>query len=68
MPRNHGKKNTTLIASMTLGGAMGECMVVEGSTKASFVFEAYVERFPFGALALAGAGRGDGQPLGAQDG
>jgi transposase len=43
VPRNRGK-NTTLIASMTLGGAMGECMAVEGSTKA-FVFEAYEERF-----------------------
>jgi len=43
VPRNRGK-NTTLIASMTLGGAMGECMAVEGSTKA-VVFEAYVERF-----------------------
>ncbi len=43
VPRNRGK-NTTLIASMTIGGAMGECMAVEGSTKA-FVFEAYVERF-----------------------
>jgi hypothetical protein len=43
VPRNRAK-NTTLIASMTLGGAMGECMAVEGSTKA-FVFEAYVERF-----------------------
>jgi transposase len=43
VPRNRGK-NTTLIASMTLEGAMGECMAVEGSTKA-FVFEAYVERF-----------------------
>jgi DDE superfamily endonuclease len=44
VPRNRGK-NTTLIASMTLGGAMGECMAVEGSTKAVVVFEAYVERF-----------------------
>lgn len=43
VPRNRGK-NTVLIASMTLGGAMGECMATEGSTKA-FVFEAYVERF-----------------------
>jgi transposase len=43
VPRNRGK-NTALIASMTLRGAMGECMAVEGSTKA-FVFEAYVERF-----------------------
>lgn len=33
-----------LMASMTLEGAMGEAMAVEGSTKA-FVFEAYVERF-----------------------
>jgi hypothetical protein len=44
VPRNRGK-NTTLIASMTLEGAMGECMAVEGSTKKAFVFEAYVERF-----------------------
>ena len=43
VPRNRGK-NTTLIASMTLRGAIGECMAVEGSTKA-FVFEAYVKRF-----------------------
>jgi len=42
-PRNRGK-NTTLVASMTLGGAMGEAMAVEGSTK-GYVFEAYVERF-----------------------
>jgi hypothetical protein len=33
VPRNRGK-NTTLIASMTLEGAMGEAMAVEGSTKA----------------------------------
>jgi hypothetical protein len=31
---------TTLIASMTLEGAMGEAMAMEGSTKA-FAFEAY---------------------------
>jgi transposase len=43
VPRNRGK-NTTLIASMTLQGAMGEAMAVEGSTKA-FVFEAYLESF-----------------------
>jgi transposase len=42
-PRNRGK-NTTLVAAMTLGGAMGEAMAVEGSTK-GYVFEAYVERF-----------------------
>lgn len=39
VPRNRGQ-NTTLIASMTLQRAMGQAMVVEGSTKA-FVFEAY---------------------------
>lgn len=43
VPRNRGK-NTTLIASMTLEDAMGECMAVEGSTK-GYVFEAYVEFF-----------------------
>jgi hypothetical protein len=35
-------KNTTLLASMTVGG-MGECLAVEGSTTAA-VFEAYVEQ------------------------
>ena len=43
VPRNRGK-NTVLIASMSLEGAMGEAMAVEGSTRA-FVFEAYVEHF-----------------------
>jgi hypothetical protein len=43
VPRNRGK-NTTLIASMTLEGAMGEAMAVEGATDAA-VFEAYAERF-----------------------
>jgi transposase len=43
IPRNRGK-NTVLVASMTLEGAMGACMAVEGSTKA-LVFEAYVEHF-----------------------
>jgi transposase len=47
-PRNRGK-NTVLMASMTLDGAMGEVMGVEGSTKA-FVFEAYVEHFLAPAL------------------
>jgi transposase len=42
VPRNRGK-NTTLLASMTLLGAMGETMAVEGSTDQE-VFEAYVER------------------------
>ena len=43
VPRNRGK-NTTLIASMTLEGGMGEAMAVEGATDAK-VFEAYVEGF-----------------------
>jgi transposase len=42
VPRNRGK-NTTLLASMTLLGGMGETMAVEGSTDKE-VFEAYVER------------------------
>jgi transposase len=40
VPRNRGT-NTTLLASMTLGG-MGETMAVEGSTDRG-VFEAYIE-------------------------
>ena len=43
VPRNRGK-NTTLIASMTLAGAMGPAMAVEGGTD-RYVFEGYVERF-----------------------
>jgi hypothetical protein len=43
VPRNRGK-NTTLIAAITLEGAMGESMTVEGATD-SEVFEAYVEHF-----------------------
>ncbi len=44
VPRNRGK-NTTLIASITLEGAMGEraTMAIEGATDAE-VFETYVER------------------------
>jgi transposase len=42
VPRNRGK-NTTLFASMTLLGAMGETMAVEGSTDRE-VFETYVGR------------------------
>lgn len=41
VPRNRGK-NTTLLASMTLLGGMGETMAVEGSTNQE-VFEAYME-------------------------
>ena len=40
VPRNRGS-NTTLLASITLGG-MGETMAVEGSTNQE-VFEAYLE-------------------------
>jgi len=47
VPRNPGKNNTTLIASMTLEGAMGPAAMaaVEGGTDWHVVFEAYVERF-----------------------
>jgi transposase len=43
VPRNRGK-NTTLISAITLEGAMGESMAVEGATDAE-AFEAYVEHF-----------------------
>jgi transposase len=43
VPRNRGK-NTTLIASISLEGAMGESMAIEGATDAE-AFEAYVEYF-----------------------
>jgi hypothetical protein len=43
VPRNRGK-NTTLIAAITLQGAMGESMTIEGATDAE-AFEAYVEHF-----------------------
>jgi transposase len=43
VPRNRGK-NTTLIAVITLEGAMGESMTIEGATDAE-AFEAYVEHF-----------------------
>jgi transposase len=43
VPRNRGK-NTTLIAAITLEGAMGASMTVEGATD-SEAFEAYVEHF-----------------------
>ena len=42
VPRNRGK-NQTLIASMTLEGAMGATMCVKGGTDTP-VFEAYVEK------------------------
>jgi transposase len=43
VPRNRGK-NTTLMAAITLEGAMGESMTVEGATDAE-AFEVYVEHF-----------------------
>ena len=43
VPRNRGR-NTTLIVAITLEGAMGESMTVEGATDA-LAFEAYVEHF-----------------------
>ncbi len=43
VPRNRGK-NTTLIASITCEGGMGESVAIEGATDAE-VFEAYVEHF-----------------------
>ena len=43
VPRNRGK-NTALIAAITLEGAMGESMTVEGATDAE-AFEVYVEHF-----------------------
>jgi hypothetical protein len=45
VPRNHGK-NQTLIAAITLEGAMVEqaAMAVEGATNAQ-IFETYVEHF-----------------------
>jgi transposase len=43
VPRNRGK-NATLIAAITLEGAMGESMTLEGATDAE-AFEAYVEHF-----------------------
>jgi transposase len=43
VPRNRGK-NTTLIAAITLEGAMGQPMTLEGATDA-LAFEAYVEHF-----------------------
>ena len=43
VPRNRGK-NTTLIASITLEGGMGESVAIEGATDME-AFEAYVEHF-----------------------
>ena len=43
VPRSRGK-NTTPIASITLEGAIGESMTIEGATDA-LAFEAYVEHF-----------------------
>jgi transposase len=43
VPRKRGR-NQTLIASITLQGAMGEAVCIEGATD-SELFETYVERF-----------------------
>jgi transposase len=43
VPRKRGR-NRALIASITLQGAMGEAVSIEGATDAE-LFEAYVERF-----------------------
>jgi DDE superfamily endonuclease len=43
VPKNRGK-NTTLTAAITLQGAMGGSMTVEGATDTQ-AFEAYVEHF-----------------------
>ena len=48
VPRNRGK-NTTLIAAITLQGARGESVSLEGATD-SLAFEAYVEHFLAPAL------------------
>ena len=47
-PRKRGK-NQTLIASITLEGAMGQAVCIEGATD-SELFEAYLERFLAPAL------------------
>jgi hypothetical protein len=44
VPRNRGK-NTTLIAGITLEGAMSQPMTVEGATDTQAFVEAYVEHF-----------------------
>jgi DDE superfamily endonuclease len=44
VPRNRRGPNTTLIASMTLEGAMGASMAFEGAADKG-VFEVYVEHF-----------------------
>lgn len=48
MARNRGPNTTLFLASMTLKGAMGEAMVLEGSTDRCFVFEAYIEHYFLG--------------------
>jgi transposase len=44
VPRNRGKNTTLLIAAITLEGAMGQTMTIEGATDAP-AFETYVEHF-----------------------
>lgn len=44
VPRNRGKNQTSLIASMSLEEGMGEAISIEGGTDAE-VFERYVQDF-----------------------
>ena len=44
VPRNRGKNQTSLIASITFEGGMGQAVSIEGATDAE-VFETYVEQF-----------------------
>src|SRR5215208_3559305 len=60
VPRNRGK-NTTLLASITLLGGMGETMAVEGSTDRG-VFEAYLESTPLHPPPAGRTGGDHGQP------
>jgi hypothetical protein len=64
VPRNR-TKNETLIASITLEGAMGASMTIEGATDAK-AFEAYGEHF-LAPHAREGAGGGARRARGTQD-
>jgi hypothetical protein len=64
------RKNTTLIAAITLEGGIGESMTVEGATDA-LAFEAYVEHFSAPTLEegqVVRTGGGARWARGAQDG
>jgi hypothetical protein len=67
VPRNRGKNTTTLIASITIEGGMGETMAMEeGAIDAEAFVEAYVEYF-LAPTAERRAGGGARQARGAQD-